>query len=414
MTSNNSGPLAGVLVIELASERVAFAGKLLGDMGADVVVVEPPGGDPTRSNEPFLEDMPGPERSLYWWHYNTSKRSVVLDLDEPDDREIFRQLVAGTDILLEGEPPGRLAALELDDTQLRASHPGLITASVTPFGQSSARSDEPSVDLTILAGGGPVWSCGYDDHSLPPVRGGGNQGFQTGCHFAVMSVLVSLLAREETGRGQHIDVNLHAAANVTTEAGSYEWLVARTTVQRQTGRHAGPQLTMESQVQCADGRWVNTGVPPMKPVEFKSLLDWVDSLGLGDDFPERIFLEMGMKRERIDLSRILEDQELQAIFGAGREAVNLIASRVSAYDFFTGAQKRGLSVGIIYSPEEVMDDPHFVERGFRVPVVHDKGSDPYIYPGAPIIFHGTPWRIQRRAPRLGEHDDEILGPLRRG
>jgi crotonobetainyl-CoA:carnitine CoA-transferase CaiB-like acyl-CoA transferase len=229
-----------------------------------------------------------------------------------------------------------------------------------------------------------------------------------------MSVLVSLLAREETGRGQHIDVNLHAAANVTTEAGSYEWLVARTTVQRQTGRHAGPQLTMESQVQCADGRWVNTGVPPMKPVEFKSLLDWVDSLGLGDDFPERIFLEMGMKRERIDLSRILEDQELQAIFGAGREAVNLIASRVSAYDFFTGAQKRGLSVGIIYSPEEVMDDPHFVERGFRVPVVHDKGSDPYIYPGAPIIFHGTPWRIQRRAPRLGEHDDEILGPLRRG
>ena len=83
----------------------------------------------------------------------------------------------------------------------------------------------------MLAGGGPVWNCGYDDHSLPPVRGGGNQGHHTASHFAVMSTLVALLARDENGGGQHIDVSMHAAANVTTEAGSYEWLVAQATVQ---------------------------------------------------------------------------------------------------------------------------------------------------------------------------------------
>lgn len=414
MSSAASGPFVGLRVIELASERVAFAGKLFGDMGADVIVVEPPGGDLTRSFEPFLKDEPGPDRSLFWWHYNTSKRSVVLDLEVSSDREFFGRLVMQADILLEGEPPGRLAAFGLDDAHLRERHPELITASVTPFGQDDPRSAEQALDLTILAAGGPAWSCGYDDHSLPPIRGGGNQGFQTGCHFAVMSILVALLAREETGRGQHIDVNLHAAANVTTEAGSYDWLVAESTVQRQTGRHAAPQMTMEAQIQCADGRWVNTGVPPMKPVEFRSLLEWVDSLGLGDEFPERIFLAMGMKRDRIDLSKLFEDEELQAIFGAGREAVNLIASKLTAYEFFIGAQSRGLPVGIIYAPEEVMEDRHFIERGFRVPVVHEDQSEPYTYPGAPYVFHGTPWKIQRRAPRLGEHDEEVLGPLREG
>ena len=242
----SGGALQGLRVIELSSERGTLAGKLFADMGAEVIVVEPPGGDPMRGYEPFLDDEPGLERSLYWWHYNTSKLGVTLDLDDSGDRDRFRDLVAGADLLIECEDPGRLAALGLDYSDFAESSPRLVYVSITPFGRTGA--SDAATDLTVLAGGGPVWNCGYDDHSLPPVRGGGNQGYQTGSHYAVMSALVALLAREQTGRGQLIDVSMHAAANVTTEAGSYEWLVAQNTVQRQTGRHASHHITMESQI----------------------------------------------------------------------------------------------------------------------------------------------------------------------
>jgi len=240
------------------------------------------------------------------------------------------------------------------------------------------------------------------------VRGGGNQGYQTACHYAVMAALVAVLHRDRTGEGQHIEVDMHAAQNVTTEAGSYSWLVAKQTVQRQTGRHAGVNMTAPSQVRCADGRWINGGLPGRRQRDFQAMLRWLEDLGLRDEFPQTAVLELGAQRERIELSRISEDPEVRAIFEASREAMNFIASKLSAYDFFEGAQRRNFQVGIIYAPEEVMDDPHFRERGFRVEVEHPELGRSFTYPGAPYLFHGSPWRIRRRAPQLGEHTDEVL------
>ncbi|MDH4146177.1 MAG: CoA transferase, partial [Acidimicrobiia bacterium] len=281
------GPFRDIRVVEFAHERCAWAGKLLADQGAEVIVVEPPGGAAQRCYGPFAGDDPDPERSLWWWHYNTSKLGVTLDLAGSDaDRVRLQELVAGADVVLDGEDPGGLGRLGVDRDALLAADARLIWASVTPFGSQGARSQEASTDLTVMAAGGPMWSCGYDDHSLPPVRGGGNQGLQMGSHFAVLSVMTALLSREVTGQGQFIDVNMHAAANVTTEFASYGWLVANQTVQRQTGRHATPRPTGPTQVRCADGRFANTGVPPRKPGEFKLLAEWLHELGLADEFPE--------------------------------------------------------------------------------------------------------------------------------
>jgi crotonobetainyl-CoA:carnitine CoA-transferase CaiB-like acyl-CoA transferase len=283
---------------------------------------------------------------------------------------------------------------------------------VTPFGRNDSKSDLAATDLTIMAGGGPTWSCGYDDHSLPPVRGAGNQAYHMGCHFAVMSTLTAILYRGISGEGQFIDVSMHAAANVTTEAGSYTWLVAGQTVQRQTGRHASTVPTMETQILCADGRYVNTGVPPRFPHEFKLLYDWLVKLGLQDDLPEAVFLEMGADWEGpFDLSKIGQDDTITAIFGAGREALKVIASRLSAYDYFVGCQNAGLSVGIIYAPEEAFEDPHLKARGFQVEVEHEDLGRTFRYPGAPYRFEATPWQIRHPAPRLGEHNDEVFAEI---
>ena len=401
--------LTGIRVLELSREPVAWAGKLLADMGADVILIEPPGGDPARGYAPFVDDEPGEDRSLYWWHYHTSKRGITLDLDAPDDAERFRTLVATADVLLEAEPRRRLGELGLDYPDLTGIRPDLVHVAVTPFGRDDPKSDRPFTDLTVMAAGGPVWSCGYDDHSLPPVRGP-QQGYHTASHFAFLSLLTALLYRTVSGEGQFIDVSMHAACNVTTEAASYSWLVARQTVQRQTGRHAAVSPSSETQQRCADGRHANTGVPPRTPAEFGMLLRWLRELGLEDELPEAVFLEMGAEWDGpFDLSRIGRDDAVTAIFGAGREAMKLIASRLSAQDFFVGCQRAGLSAGAVNAPEEAFEDEHFRARGIQVPVYHEDIDRTVIYPGAPYRMTGSPWRISRRAPRLGEHNEEVLG-----
>jgi len=405
------GPLECLRVLELAHERTAFAGKLLADAGADVRLLEPRDGCAQRRHAPFVDDRPDREGSLSFWHYNTSKRGITLDLDTLRGRELARELIARADVVLEGEDPGRLAALGIDAPLELERQRSLVWVSITPFGRNAPRAAEPATDLTLLAGGGPVWSCGYDDHALPPVRGGGNQAYHTGAHYAVMAVLVALLERERSGRGQLVDVNIYAACNVTTELATYEWLVARKTVQRQTGRHATVMRTAPTQARCADGRHANTGVPPRTPEEFGRLRQWVLDLGLAEEYPEVFLLELGMQREPLDLWRIGEDEEVTAIFAAGRDAIVLIASRLPAADFFRQAQERGIPVGVIYAPEEVLDDPHFRARGFPAQVDHPELGRAVTYPGAPYRFLRTPWRVSRRAPRLGEHNAEIYAEL---
>lgn len=400
--------LKGVRVIELAHERAALTGKLLGDMGADVILVEPPEGAAMRRHEPFAGDRPDPEMSLAWWHYNTSKRGIVLDWRKPDGRAALLELIAGADILLEAEDPGLLASAGLTDEKLTGAIPKLIHLSITPFGPDGPRCTEQATDLTLIASGGIAAVCGYDDHSLPPIRPVGDHGLSIGQNFAFLSALTALVARELQGMGQRIDVSLNAAVNVTTETATYNWLVAQLSVSRQTGRHASPFPTTASQYRCRDGRYVNTGVPPRTAKQFQMMLTWLNELGIIDEFPEAIFLEMGTQHPVLDLTKIGIDDEVTAIADAGREALVFAASRMDSYEFFLSAQKAGLPVGVIYSPEEAFEDEHFKARGFQVEVDQPQMGGPVRYPGAPYRFEKSPWAIARPAPRLGEHTDEVL------
>jgi crotonobetainyl-CoA:carnitine CoA-transferase CaiB-like acyl-CoA transferase len=331
-------------------------------------------------------------------------------------------------VLVEAERPGYLADLGIDYPDLTgkpiAPHrpvdgaaPGpppvnaeLIHLSVTPFGRDELGGGEDVIDLTVLARGGPMWSCGYDDHSLPPVRGRGNQGLRTAAHFAVMSVLTALLARPRHG-GQFIDLSMIAAANVTTEFASYSWLAARQTVQRQTGRHATATPTEPTQVRCADGRYLNTGVPPRSPAEFAALSSWLDELGLTDEFPMASLLELGAEYQKLTLTMIAEDPLAGEVFQAGREAMAFIASKVPAHDAFVGFQTRGIAAGVVWSPDEVMSDPHFLERGFPTEVYQPQLGRTVLYPGPPIRFTASPMGVGGPAPTLGQHTDEVKGEL---
>lgn len=404
--SATDGSLAGLRVVELASDHAALAGKLLADLGAEVVLVEPPGGHHSRTYGPFADDSADPEGSLWWWHYHTSKSGIVLDLDDAADAGRFGDLVASADIVVEGETPGRLAGLGIDYPDLRDRNSHLVWVSVTAFGRDNPRRDEQFTDLTILAGGGPVWSCGYDDHSLPPVRGGGNQGYQIGSVWAAIGALTAILARDVTGEGQLVDVSLHAAANVTTESATQVFLLAGAELSRLTCRHAAPQgnVSQPTLALTADEKWMNTGVPPRTAKEFIALSEWLDEIGVREEFPEAIFLEMGAEREApISFGEIGVDPMVTEIVSAGREAMMFIASKLSADEFFLGGQRRGLTCGPVYAPEEIMANEHIADRGFPTEVFHESLGRNVVYPGAPFKMSATPWRIAARAPHIGEH-----------
>lgn len=209
--------------------------------------------------------------------------------------------------------------------------------------------------------------------------------------------------------GQHIDVNALAAQNVTTESATYSWLVARETVKRQTGRHAAVLPTMSNTAISADGKQVHTGIPPRTSEQFEALVDWIDELGFRADLPA-VLLE-GIDDAETLFARLGEDPMAGATWVAAREAIQYIASRLPAYDFFIGAQQRGLSAGVVWAPEEVITDPHFVARGFPVHIEHADLGQSHTYAGSPFVASRSPVRIQRRAPYIGEHNAEVLGPL---
>jgi crotonobetainyl-CoA:carnitine CoA-transferase CaiB-like acyl-CoA transferase len=402
--------LAGLRVVELASDRAAYAGKLLGDLGADVVVVEPPGGHRSRAYGPFVDDEPHPDRCLWWWNYNTSKRSVVLDLDDEDGRDQFRRLAAHADIVLEGEDPGVLDALGLDHSQIRAEQPTLVWVSVTPYGRRCAELHEPATDLTLLAAGGAVWNCGYDDHRLPPVRPSGNHAQHTASAFAVLGALTAVVHRDLTGVGQHVDVSMLAATNVSTEVSSVYWLYERATLQRQTGRHASEHPTMGIQVATGDGGYATTPLALTSAANFRAAIDWLAELGLEDALPEAFFLQMGVDRGGVSMKDLGVDAEATEIYRTGREALYLIASKLTTAEFFVEAQNRGIACGAVYAPDEALADEHFRFRGYPVEVDHPELDRAYTYPGLPFTGEQIPEGI-RRAPLVGEHTDEVLAAL---
>ncbi|GAC1395152.1 MAG: hypothetical protein NVS4B6_16410 [Mycobacterium sp.] len=385
---------------------------MLAELGAEVIVVEPPEGSPQRRRPPFVDDQQGVDRSLRWWAGNAGKRGVTVDLDTLGGVETLRQLLEAADVVVaEGDS---FADGAIEYQQCARGNTGLIWVSVTPFGLRSIRAGEPVTDLTILAGGGPVWNCGYDDHTLPPVRGAGDQSANIAGMYCAIGVLTALAFRDQTAQGQIVDVNVTAACNVTCEQTTYHWLVNQAVCLRQTGRHAYPTPSSSVQVRCADGLYATTGVLPRKAEDFAGLLTWLDELGLVEELPETVFLELGARRgEPVELALIGEDDETTAILSAARDAIILIASRLPAKEFFLTSQRRGFPAGAVLPPDAAFDDEHTVARGFQIAVDHPELGRTINYPGTPYIFSETPTTAPGRPPQLGEHNASIAELVQR-
>src|SRR5262249_4902582 len=203
------GTLHGLRVLDLTGEIGFLAGTLLAELGADVVKVEPPGGDPARRRPPFWDGVEDPERSLLWLALNTSKRGLTLDLDRAAGRALFLRLVERRDIVLESAPPGAIAARGLGWDVLHAHNPRLSLCSIPPFGQTGPHAGWRGSDLTVIAMSGTLHCTGDPDRA--PLRCALPVSYYHGSIEAAAGVAFALLARERTGEGQHVDVALQEA-----------------------------------------------------------------------------------------------------------------------------------------------------------------------------------------------------------
>ncbi|MDZ7727126.1 MAG: CoA transferase [Dehalococcoidia bacterium] len=202
------GLLAGTRVIDLSDGVAgAFGTRFLAGFGADVIKVEPPGGDPTRTLPPRLSD--DPDSSVLFAYLNTGKRSIVVDTASSADREFLLRLLRTADVIVESAPPGRWDELGIDFDALRQEHPGLVVCSVTPFGQDGPRAGWQVDALTAFAPGGQMMLCGDDDK--PPLKTAGHQAeYQAGLHVFA-SCATALFGAQTTGNGDHIDLSIQEA-----------------------------------------------------------------------------------------------------------------------------------------------------------------------------------------------------------
>ncbi len=215
--------LAGRRVIEFADETGAYCGKLLADMGADVIKVERPGGDPARLYPPFWGGEPDPDRSLSFLLTNTNKRSVELDMESEAGRAQFAQLAVGSDLVIETCIPGTLDAWGVGYDALSASNPALVLTSITGFGQTGPHRTFRSSDIVASALGGAMVVTGEEED--PPVKLAGSQVIVCASTNAAASSMIALHHATRSGRGQHVDISLEETfAAVTNITGVGKWL----------------------------------------------------------------------------------------------------------------------------------------------------------------------------------------------
>jgi len=387
-------PLAGLKVVEVAEDIGGeFAAMLLGQMGAAVTKLEPPQGSPTRRVGPFAGANAGPDTSLTFWFYNANKQSAVADLATAAGMATLRRLLAEADVFVSTLQPARLAALGLDLATLTEEFPKLIVLSITAFGLTGPWVDYKSSDLVALAAGGPLISCGYDDHSIPPIRPGGNQGYHTATSFAQIGVMLALLERQKTGRGQLVDVSMHEGCAVNVELANPYWFYPKVNVQRQTCRHAQPSPTQPALFRCADDRFVYFALILADPKPWAALVAWMESKGMAAQLSEPEFSDLAYRQGRFH-----EVQELVECFF-------LVQTAEEAYK---DGQAAGLPIGVLNAPEDLFSDEHLQARGFFTQVEHE-GIGPVTYPGPIYRFSSFGQAPRVRAPNLGEHTAQVLG-----
>lgn len=387
------GALQGLRVLDLSDEKGQFCTKLMADMGADVIKIEPPNGDPVRRLGPFYHDDEALEKSLYWFVLNTSKRGLTLDITTARGADLLRRLVATADFVVESFAPGTLERLGLGYAALAQARPGLILTSITNYGQSGPYRDYVATDLDVLGMSGTLFLCGDPDRSPTRVNAP-----QTPIYAGIQGYVGSLLAhyhRLESGEGQMVDVSMHECATLLHYS-QIVWNAYGMVMPRLGDRlQVAPGAIVRYCFPCQDGY-----VQAIPQLTWSTFVPWMAEHGMAGELTSPAWAER--------LETLVSDWEQEHIDYSESVIANFLAG-FRKRELYEEGQRRSQFVYPVYNARDSLDDPQLRHREYFVSVQHPELDATLTYPGAPWKLSGTPWRLRRRAPLLGEHTVDILG-----
>ena len=357
----------------------------MADQGANTVKVEPPGwGDPARHEPPFINGVPDPDGSTIFLAFNTNKKGITLDLEKTQGRELLLRLVADSDVLIESYPPGHLENLDLGYQVLKQTNPRLIVSSITYFGQTGPYRNYRGGDLVAQALGGFL-NAVTGSADRPPMGTALEQMEITAARNGAIAIMSALLLRQQTGQGQHIDLSTMESA-ISTPSG----LIQPYSFTGRSPKRGGSDGNVMDGMHLAtkDGEvtltTAGTGGRPMEA--------WSEFL----EEPRLLDTKFATRSTRLEYWEELYD---------------LVAPKLASWnnlDLMREAMARGLVIGLVQTPQQVVDSPHLAERGYFVELDHpEAGNLKYPSPGF-LMDKENSMEGSKSAPTLGEHNSEVF------
>ena len=382
--------LQGFRALDLTDERGSVCGRILADLGADVIKIEPPGGGSDRRMGPFWDDDPTPENSLWFLSYNAGKRGITLDVATHAGGQLLRRLVKDADFVVESAPAGVFDTLGVGYEALRAINPSLIYAGVTDFGSDGPYASYQGSDLVSLAMGGLMYTQG--DADRPPVGFTMGQGYLHAGAEAAAGGMIAHYHREATGEGQRVEVSAQEAVTWGLMNAAQVWDLNHTNIVR--GGTVRPRL---------DGAYYRIHWPTKDGyVTFFPRGDWggLSAWMLDEEFSDdpSLFRDwavvgtMTLTQEEMD-----HLEKLAAPFFAAK----------TSFELYEGAVKWRFNLYPVFTTEQMLQYTQLREREFWVEVKHDERNATLTYPGSFAKTSTAPPLVRGRAPLVGEHNAAI-------
>ena len=388
--------LDGLRVLDLSNRFSHYAGKLLADMGAEVILIESPTiGNSIRNKPPFIQDRKDIEFGIPHFYFNTNKRSITLDIHKNEGRKIFLDLVKTADIILEDYEPLALSKLGLGFEFLQEINPKLIMTSITPFGQTGPYANYAADDLTLLALGGLLNIMGFED--MQPTQAAGEQAYAMGCMFGAVGTMLAVLETQISHMGQQVDVSIQECVTLALENSAQSFDLEKK-IRVRTGnsqRYAGSGI-----FKCLDG-FVYVFAGGMAASRFwKNLVEWFKIEGVkgADELASP-------KWQDLQYMHSEEGKQLfETIFTA-------FASDKTMAFLYEGAQSRRIPLCPVNDSQSILENKQFISRSFFETVLHEDSGQTITMPGAPYQLSETPWSLRKLAPHLGEDNQAIYKEL---
>ena len=403
--------LSHLCVLDLTDGGSSIAGRMLADLGADVVLVERAGGAASRARGPFADGIPDPDRSLEFWACHRGKRSIQIDLNLAPERDRLREWVSRADVWIDDHGVGRLARLGLGYDDLAAIQPALVHASITPFGETGPKSEWKATDLTVSASSNAMWLTGDADRA--PLTCSVPQAFLHAGAEAAAMVMVALAERSQSGLGQHIDVSAQTAMMASCQANvlSHGW--NDQPLSRSGGGVAVGPYRLRFIYECLDG-YINLTFLFGEPIGHATqrFFDWMDEEGFSNDtLRAEDWVRYGAK--------VLGGHSTIDAHEAVMEAIECFTRTKTKAELFAAAFEHRLLIVPLSDCSDLLRSKQLAARQFWTPIKQSPLDRQILVPGAFARFSATPIQLRRAAPRLedppsenfAEKDDPAQRPM---